>query len=96
MVNMDHGILPACTEEVRQDVGLANTDLGIMGSIVYLGLVVGKSHPSLNQIMNRLHVRYSCLQLLQHQVRSHSVSTPKRGLSLPFHLLQQLLCLPAL
>jgi len=42
MVNMDHGIFPACTEEVRRDIGIPNTQLGIMGSIVYLGLVVGK------------------------------------------------------
>lgn len=42
MVNMDHGIFPASTEEVRRDIGIANTSLGIMGSIVYLGLVVGK------------------------------------------------------
>ena len=42
MVNMDHGIFPACTEEVRSDIGIPNTQLGIMGSIVYLGLVVGK------------------------------------------------------
>lgn len=43
MVNMDHGILPASTEEVRKDIGLANTSIGIMGSIVYLGLVTGKT-----------------------------------------------------
>ena len=41
MINMDHGILPACTEEVRKDIGLDNVDLGILGSIVYLGLVIG-------------------------------------------------------
>ena len=41
MVNMDHGIFPACTEEVRNDINIPNTALGIMGSIVYLGLVVG-------------------------------------------------------
>lgn len=43
MVNMDHGILPACTEEVRRDIQLPNTQIGIMGSIVYLGLVAGKA-----------------------------------------------------
>ena len=42
MVNMDHGIFPACTEEIRRDINIPNTSLGIMGSIVYLGLVVGK------------------------------------------------------
>lgn len=44
MVNMDHGIFPASTEEVRKDIGIPNTELGIMGSIVYLGLVFGKHH----------------------------------------------------
>lgn len=42
MLNVDHGIFPACTEEVREDIGLDNTAIGFMGSIVYLGLVVGK------------------------------------------------------
>lgn len=43
MVNMDHGILPAATEEVRNDIDIPNTQIGIMGSIVYLGLVAGKN-----------------------------------------------------
>ncbi len=42
MINIDHGIIPAATEEVRKDLGVRNSQLGIMGSIVYLGLVVGK------------------------------------------------------
>ena len=41
MVNMDHGILPACTAEVRKDIGLDDASLGFLGSIVYLGLVLG-------------------------------------------------------
>lgn len=41
MVNVDHGIFPACTEEVREDIGLDNTAIGFMGSIVYLGIVFG-------------------------------------------------------
>jgi hypothetical protein len=42
MINVDHGILPACTAEVRDDLMLNNADLGLIGSIVYLGLVIGK------------------------------------------------------
>jgi hypothetical protein len=42
MINMDHGIIPAATEEVRRNFGVKNSQLGIMGSIVYLGLVFGK------------------------------------------------------
>lgn len=46
MVNMDHGIFPASTEEVRSDIGISNNQLGFMGSIVYLGLVFGKGYLS--------------------------------------------------
>jgi hypothetical protein len=42
MINMDHGILPAATKELRADFGVTNPQLGFMGSIVYLGLVIGK------------------------------------------------------
>lgn len=42
MINMDHGILPAATEEMRREFSVTNAQLGIMGSIVYLGLVTGK------------------------------------------------------
>lgn len=42
MINVDHGILPACTQEVKDDLGLDNANLGLLGSLVYLGLVIGK------------------------------------------------------
>lgn len=42
MINVDHGILPACTAEVRDDIEVDNADLGMLGSLVYLGLVIGK------------------------------------------------------
>jgi MFS transporter, Spinster family, sphingosine-1-phosphate transporter len=42
MINMDHGILPAATKELRADFGVTNSQLGFMGSIVYLGLAIGK------------------------------------------------------
>ena len=41
MINMDHGILPACTAEVRDDLDLNNWQLGLLGSLVYLGQVTG-------------------------------------------------------
>jgi len=42
MVNMDHGIFPACIAEVRKDINIGNKEVGLVGSIVYLGLVAGK------------------------------------------------------
>ncbi len=41
MVNMDHGIFPACIDEIRKDIQIGNQDVGLVGSIVYLGLVAG-------------------------------------------------------
>eukprot|EP01017_Pseudomicrothorax_dubius_P035288 TRINITY_DN491_c0_g1_i4.p1 TRINITY_DN491_c0_g1~~TRINITY_DN491_c0_g1_i4.p1 ORF type:complete len:611 (+),score=66.14 TRINITY_DN491_c0_g1_i4:84-1916(+) len=41
LVNLDHGILPAATKEIRRDLKLNDVELGVLGSIVYLGLVLG-------------------------------------------------------
>jgi hypothetical protein len=42
LINVDHGILPACTAELRDDLKFSNVNIGILGSLVYLGLVLGK------------------------------------------------------
>jgi len=42
MINVDHGILPASTLEIREDLNITNVDIGVLGSLVYLGLVAGK------------------------------------------------------
>ena len=42
MINIDHGILPAATTPLRQELGLDDLNLGLIGSLVYLGLVLGK------------------------------------------------------
>lgn len=42
MINVDHGILPACTKEVKSDLNLDDANLGLLGSLVYAGLVLGK------------------------------------------------------
>ncbi len=43
MINVDHGILPASTQQVKDDLHLDNANLGLLGSLVYAGLVIGKS-----------------------------------------------------
>lgn len=40
LINLDHGILPACTNEMKEQFDMDETELGIMGSIVYLGIVL--------------------------------------------------------
>jgi len=43
LINIDHGILPAATVSLKRDLGLENIQLGILGSMVFLGLTIGKS-----------------------------------------------------
>ena len=40
LINLDHGILPACTTQMQTDFGMDQAELGILGSIVYLGISV--------------------------------------------------------
>jgi len=42
LINLDHGILAACTTELRDDLKLTNMQIGVLGSLVYFGLVIGK------------------------------------------------------
>lgn len=39
LINLDHGILPACTTELKEHFQMDETELGLLGSIVYLGIV---------------------------------------------------------
>ena len=41
LVNVDHGALPAATTVLKRELNLDNVALGTIGSIVYLGLVLG-------------------------------------------------------
>jgi len=42
LINIDHGTLPAATLNLKSDLGLDNVALGFLGSIVFLGLTLGK------------------------------------------------------
>ena len=41
LVNLDHGIIPAATKEIKLDLNIAEVELGLLGSIVYGGLLLG-------------------------------------------------------
>lgn len=40
LINLDHGILPACTTQVMDYYSIGETELGVLGSIVYLGIII--------------------------------------------------------
>jgi hypothetical protein len=41
VMNMDHGIMPACTKEIKDDLDIEETMLGLFGSMVYFGNFLG-------------------------------------------------------
>lgn len=41
MVNVDHGAIPAATKVIKADLNLDNTQLGSLGSLVFVGIVFG-------------------------------------------------------
>lgn len=41
LVNWDHGGLPACIVEIREELGFSKAEIGSLGSYVYLGFVFG-------------------------------------------------------
>ncbi|EAS04286.2 MFS transporter (macronuclear) [Tetrahymena thermophila SB210] len=41
LVNFDHGIVPAASKEIKQDLKITDFELGILGSVVYAGLLLG-------------------------------------------------------
>lgn len=40
--NIDHGIFPAASLAIKSDIGLNNSQYGMLGSTVFGGLVCGK------------------------------------------------------
>lgn len=41
LINMDHGTIPAASNEIKSDLNITDTTLGTFGSLVYLGSFVG-------------------------------------------------------
>ncbi len=40
---MDHGTIPASTAEIKKDLDIGDGSLGVFGSLVYLGNILGKN-----------------------------------------------------
>jgi len=62
--NLDHGSIPAATDEISQTYNTNKTELGTFGSLVYLGTGIGAFILTfiINQI-NRKYMIVACLLL---------------------------------
>lgn len=41
VINIDHGVMPAGAITIKTQLGVSNTEYGLLGSIVFFGLVLG-------------------------------------------------------
>lgn len=64
LMNYDHGTVPAATEQLRNYLDLDDSELGLFGSLVFLGVIIG-SLISLTIIntFNRKYILMGCLIL---------------------------------
>ena len=55
ILNMDQGLFPAASDLIRKDLNINDEQFGLMGSVVYVGLIVGSliSGPLLSKIKSK-------------------------------------------
>lgn len=63
LMNMDHGTVPAATEDIRNDLNIDNEILGIFGSLVFFGNLIGTFY-----LFIRFNYFFHDDQLLQQEV----------------------------
>lgn len=66
LINLDHGILPACTAQMEEHFDMNDTEEGFLGSIVYLGIVLmGTIAGRLYQFLNSKYLTLFALLALE-------------------------------
>ena len=64
LMNFDHGTIPAATEQLRNYLNLTDSELGIFGSLVFLGVIIGSLFSlTIINIFNRKYILMACLIL---------------------------------
>jgi hypothetical protein len=49
LINIDHGTIPAATIKLKSDFGIDNIALGFLGSLVFMGLTLGRLTKHINE-----------------------------------------------
>jgi MFS transporter, Spinster family, sphingosine-1-phosphate transporter len=66
LINLDHGILPACTVPMQEYYDMSEAELGILGSIVYAGIsIMGMFAGRLYQKFNSKMLTVAALVVLE-------------------------------
>ena len=64
LMNFDHGTIPAATEQIRLYMALSNSKLGLFGSLVFIGVIIGSLvSMTIINTFNRKYILMICLIL---------------------------------
>ena len=64
LMNFDHGTIPAATEQIRNFIDLTNSELGLFGSFVFIGVIIGSLiSMTIINTFNRKYILMICLIL---------------------------------
>lgn len=64
LMNFDHGTIPAATEQIRNHLFLSDSELGIFGSLVFIGVIIGSLiSMTIINLFNRKYILMICLIL---------------------------------
>ena len=58
LINIDQGVLPAATNEMMIDLDLTEVEFGLLGSLMYIGLIAGST------IAGYIYQRFSCKRIV--------------------------------
>ena len=58
IVNFDHGIIPACTFKLKEELQIDDLFLGVLGSMVFMGLMSG------SLVSGYMFTKYQCKKLI--------------------------------
>ena len=81
IINIDHGVMPAGAITIKDYLGVSNTEYGLLGSVVFFGLVLGSLGATL--IFNN----YSTKMVLVSVMALNAISQIGFTLTTEYHLL---------
>ena len=62
LINVDHGVMPAGSIVIKEDLDINNTEYGLLGSVVFLGLTVGSIAATF--LYHKYNTKYTLLAIM--------------------------------
>ena len=62
VINIDHGVMPAGAIVIKEYVDVSNTEYGLLGSVVFAGLVLGSLAATI--VYNNVQAKYVLMAVM--------------------------------